>query len=72
MAWMLVLLLGQAAPRPVQAQTALPPAASSSAPSLVATKELPVIKPAGAEANANPYGLRAVWAQGDFRGQRRL
>jgi len=63
----LAMLAALATHRPVQAQ--VPAAATSAATSAASSlpgSQLPVIKPAGAEPNANPYGLRAVWAQGDF------
>ena len=63
----LVMGLGALAPGPAQAQgAASTPTAASPVANPTATRELPSIKPAGADANANPYGLRAVWAQGDF------
>lgn len=63
----LVLSLAMVAPMSVSAQTASNGAAASSpAANPAATKELPIIKPAGTEANANPYGMRSVWAQGDL------
>ena len=63
----LVLSLAMVVPPPALAQVASNGAAASApAVNLAATKDLPTIKPAGTEANANPYGMRSVWAQGDL------
>jgi len=63
----LALLAGLTTHLPVQAQVpAAAPSAVASAANPLPGSQLPLIKPAGAEPNANPYGLRAVWAQGDI------
>ena len=63
----LVAALATLAPNPARAQGAASVAAASSPiGAQTATRDLPVIKPAGADANANPYGMRSVWAQGDL------
>ncbi len=62
-----LLIWTVATPSPARAQaTVLTPAATSSAANPAPASSLPAIKPAGAVANANPYGLRTVWAQGDL------
>jgi len=63
----LALLAGLMTHLPVQAQMpAAAPSTVASAANPLPGSQLPLIKPAGAEPNANPYGLRAVWAQGDI------
>jgi biopolymer transport protein ExbB len=67
-------LLGSAS-FPTHAQTSLPPPASenatatASAPATATTSASTPLAPAAAgspEATANPYGIGALWAQGDF------
>ena len=67
-------LLGSAS-LPTHAQTSLPPPASdnatatASAPATATTSASTPLAPAAAgspEATANPYGIGALWAQGDF------
>ncbi len=67
-----LLALGLAGAGLVQAQPGAVPAMSASAataaPGVVAAPDVtvPVITPPAGDAVANPYGLRSVWAQGDW------
>jgi biopolymer transport protein ExbB len=60
----LAIALFLAAPHAVAQGTAAPPAATMAAPT--APTAPPTIAPASTETVANPYGLGALWAAGDY------
>ena len=58
-----ITLCAGMATNPAQAQGVSPPAVS--APALIPTRDITSIRPPAGDHADNPYGLRALWAQGD-------